>query len=380
MADDITIDPNQTYSIGTAARLLSISASTVRNLERRGQLEAIRTPGGQRRFRGAELLRAREESINVPTKNPPTGLTATTDADAKLRRAWLGSWVARAQREVPADTPANVRFQLVADLERALRTCGPESTGPEVELLFKSVVDHATQRAQDADEAAVCSAMKAELIDDALAHLRRKIDTLPKRLVGAPTSFERTHIRATLRDQLRDSLSRRLKGDESWDEVRVLADEFLAEWYVKHAQGTRVPHSVKVLAAAAAGFAGGAAATAALDPRIRAAVVKLKDPLRAVAIEMLNRFSAPPPSTSAPSNQPNQPTTAPPPSRPSVGAITLRPYAYRQPRRYSGITRAPQQVGPSRITPSDGHLRQDGAPNGEAVAHNPERSSDTSFS
>jgi excisionase family DNA binding protein len=371
MADDVTIDPNQTYSIGTAARLLGISASTVRNLERRGQLEAIRTPGGQRRFRGAELLRVREESISAPTKNPSTVSNATTDADAKLRHAWLGSWVARAQRELPANAPADIRFQLVVDLERALRTFGPEPPGPEVELLFKSVVDRARQRTEDAHEAAVRNAMKGELLDYALAHLRRMIDSLPKRMVGGPHSVERRHIRATLRDQLRDSLSRRFHGDETWDQVRELTNEFLDAWYVKQAPGARLPNAVNLLAAGAAGAVGGAAAAATLDPRIRAAVAKLKGPLRSLAIEVLNRFSAPPPSTSAPSNQPNQPTTAPPPPRPSVGAITLRPYAYRRPRKFSGITRAPQEAGPSGITPSDGYPRQDGSPNAEAVAHNP---------
>jgi excisionase family DNA binding protein len=380
MADNMTIDPNQTYSIGTAARLLGISASTVRNLERGGQLEAVRTPGGQRRFHGAELLRVRAESTSASTKNPSTVSTAATDADAKLRHSWLGSWVARAQRELPADTPADIRFQLIADLERALRTFGPESTGPEVELLFKSVVDRARQRTEDAHEAAVRKAMNGELLDYALAHLRRGIDSLPKRVVGGPHSFERRHIRATLRDQLRDSLSRRLHGDETWDQVRELTDEFLAAWYVKHPPGGRLPNSLKLLVTGATGALGGAAAVATLDPRVRAAVAKLKDPLQSLAIEVLNHFSAPPPSTSASSNQPNQPTTAPPPSQPSVGAITLRPYAYRRPRRYSEITRAPLEASPSSVTPSDGQPRPDGAPNGEAVVRNPERSSDTNFS
>jgi excisionase family DNA binding protein len=370
MADDISIDPKQTYSIGSAARLLGISASTVRNLERRGQLEAVRTPGGQRRFRGAELLRVRKESISGPTKNRSTVSPTATDADAKLRHAWLGSWMARAQRELPADTPADIRFQLVTDLERALRTSGPESTGPEVELLFKSVVDRARQRAEDVHEAAVRSAMKAELIDDALAHLRRKIDTLPKRLVGAPTSFERTHIRASLRDQLRDALEGHLRGDETWHQVRERADEFLAEWYVEQALGTRFPNAVKVIAGTVAGFAGGATAAAALDPRIRAAVAKLKDPLRSLVVEALNRFGAPSSSPSSPSTQPDQPAQAPPPARPGVGVIGLRPSAYRSCGRYFGTVHRPQ-ASPNGTTPPTGPLAQSGPTSGQSGIDTP---------
>jgi len=367
--DDVTIDPNQTYSIGTAARLLGISASTVRNLERRGQIEAIRTPGGQRRFRGAELLRMREESTSVPT-NKSTVPTATSAADAKLRHAWLGSWVARAQRELPADTPADIRFNLVADLERALRTSGPESTGPEVELLFKSVVDRTRQRTEDAYEAAVRDAMKGGLLDYALARLRRMIDSLPKRVVGGAHSLERRHIRATLRDQLRDALSRRLHGDESWDHVRDFTDEFLAAWYVKEAPGSRLPNTVKLLAAGATGLAGGAAAAAALDPQIRAAMAKLKDPLRSLAISFLNRINTPSPSPSSPSTQPDQPAPAPRAPRPGVGAIRLRPSGYRRHHRYSGTVRMPL-ASPSGIGPSGGLPGQSGPANGTAIPDSP---------
>lgn len=251
MSASVKIDPDGTYPIGAAARLIGVSASTMRDLERRGQIECTRTPGGQRRFTGSDLLRLREQSTSTPPKKPAPSSPhrAASAEDVKVRQAWLNQFIARGQRDLSPDAPAEIRFQFAADLERALRAFGPESVGAEVELLFNSVAERAKQRAQDADETAVRSAVKAELIEDALARLRGRIDTLPRRLVGAPTSFERTHIRATLRNQLRDSLSRRLQGDETWDQVRELADEFFAEWYVKHAVGTSVPNTVKLLAA-----------------------------------------------------------------------------------------------------------------------------------
>src|SRR5262249_59737200 len=54
------VNPEGQYSIGSASELLGLSPSTVRDLERRGQIECIRTPGGQRRISGAEILRLLE--------------------------------------------------------------------------------------------------------------------------------------------------------------------------------------------------------------------------------------------------------------------------------------------------------------------------------
>lgn len=53
--------PTNTYrddelvGVGTAARILGVSISTVRRWEADGHIVALRTPGGQRRFRVSEL-------------------------------------------------------------------------------------------------------------------------------------------------------------------------------------------------------------------------------------------------------------------------------------------------------------------------------------
>lgn len=268
MADDMTIDRNRIYAIGLAARLLGVSPSTLRDLERRGQLEATRTPRGQRRFLGAELIRVREQSIGVFRK-PPTVSTASVDAEAQARHGWLGSWVARAQRELPSDAPAEARVRLGADLERALRPLGPKSADADVERLVKSLIDRARCQTDESREAAERRAMKGQLLDHALAHLRRRIHALSTRLVGATGSLERQHIRSMLRNQLRDLLQKRFAGDEDWDQARELADEVLADWYVKQSPASRIPTTVKVLAAGATGVVGGAAGrgcTRSTDP------------------------------------------------------------------------------------------------------------------
>ena len=52
-------------AIGEVAKSFGVAVSTVRNWERRGHITAIRTPGGQRRFRRTDieaLLTAKESA------------------------------------------------------------------------------------------------------------------------------------------------------------------------------------------------------------------------------------------------------------------------------------------------------------------------------
>ncbi len=258
MSDKVRITPNTIYSIGTAARQLGLSTSALRDLERRGKLECTRTPGGQRRFAGSELLQLREPSSGVHLKKEratPTPGAATT-ANAKARQAWLGQLIARAQRELPVDAPADVRLRLGADLERPLRNVGPAAPFGEIEPVVKRQVDQARRQAQEAQEQAQRREIRDELLDHAQAHLRRSIESLPGRAVGAPGSLKRRHVRAMLRDQLRDRLQKRLNGDEAWHQVRDLVDEFVAAWYVEQPGEPLIPSAMKVLAAGAIGVAG----------------------------------------------------------------------------------------------------------------------------
>ena len=309
MADDVTIDPDGIYLISAAARLLGVSASTLRDLERRGKIEGTRTPGGQRRFTGSALLRLRAESNRVHPRTPrPAADSTATDPDAKTRQAWLGQVMAQAQR---------------------------------------------------AQEEAERREMKGELVDCALAELRRRIDALSKRVVGAPGSLKRRHVQTTLRDQLRDRLQKRLRGDEDWDQVRELAVELLAAWYVEQTPDSRIPKTVQLLVAGATGVVGGAAGAATLSPEIRAQAAKLKAPLLAAVGQLLNRLSAPPPPTSPPPSLASHGTPAPPPYRPAVGADTGWPRSYRRPSRYSPSgTRKPPEARPGGLTPSDAQVRE----------------------
>ena len=50
-------DPPEWLAIGDVARVLDVSVATVRNWERAGKITAIRTPGGQRRFKRADVDR-----------------------------------------------------------------------------------------------------------------------------------------------------------------------------------------------------------------------------------------------------------------------------------------------------------------------------------
>ncbi len=336
MVDRVHIDPDRVYSVSIAARFLGVSPSTLRDLARRGLVACTRTPGGQRRFAGADLLRLQDESIRRPSKpaRPTSSGGPATTEEAQARQAWLGALIARVQRELPLDTPAEIRLRLGAELERALRDLGPASPCDAVDPLVKSLIDRATRQTRDAQEDARRRETKGLLLEYALAHLRRSIDALPKHMVGAPGSPRGRHVRATLRERLRDQLQKRLTGAEPWHEVRDLVEEFVAAWYVEQPSDRRIPDAVKLLAAGMTGAAGGAAAAAALDPRIRAGVAKLTDRLLSRAAELAKRFRTPPPSA-APSPNPARPAvTRPWQPGPWIGLVGSWPPSYRKIRRH----------------------------------------------
>jgi len=190
---------------------------------------------------------------------------------------------------------------------------------------MKSLVERATHKMNDSDAETQRRERKVELIEHALAHLRRSLDALPTRIVGSRGSHERRHIGATLRDQLRAALAKRLGGDEGWDHIRDLVEEFVAGWYVKHAGGPRIPDAVKFLAVGVTGVAGGAAAAAALDPQIRAGAVKLKERLLSLAAEVARRVATPPPPAPPPAAPAKDTTTPPSPTGLSTGMLGVSP-------------------------------------------------------
>jgi hypothetical protein len=373
MSDDLRIDPNRHYPISSAAKLLGMSASTVRDFERRGRLACTRTPGGQRRFAGSDLLRLREESAARPPRNatPTSAHLAGTTEDIKAHQAWLGALIAGAQRELPADASAEIRLRLAADIEHALRPFGLAAAVGDLQRLVKSLVEQATQQWEAAQEAGARREMKLELIEFGLAQLRRHIDTLAPRLVGRKGSLMRRHIQATLRDEFRAMLVRELRGDEDWGRVRDRAEEFVAAWYVRQAPTSRIPKAATLIAAGATGVIGGAAATAALSPEVRARLAQLKGPLRTIAEQLLARLSTTPPSGSPPTDPPEQATTNRPSRfRPAVGVGAGWPPGYRPRSRYPGPgTRTSPKVTPE-PPPTNPHAGTPTSP--ERLTHAPE--------
>ncbi len=369
MSDQGSIDPNGRYSIGVAARLIALSPATLRALQQQGKVQCSWTPGGQRKFSGSELIRIRDESRGMPprTSTRTSRPGAVTNEEAKARESWLAPISGRAQRELAVDTSAAIRVQLSADLERALRPFGPASPPDDVEALISSLIARAKRQAEQADEDAERRERTDELIADALAHVQQRIDRLPKRLVGAARSLKRQNTQALLRARLRDQLQKRLRGDEDEAQVRDLADAGLAAWVDAQGPGSRVPHTLKLLAAGATGFLGGGAAAAALSPELRARAAELKAPLVSWAGNVLKRFSAPPPPASPPPPPADQAAPAPPPFRPGVG-VAGWPSSYpRSSRSFRRATSTLPKTLPGSVTASEGQVRDVAPTNTDAV-------------
>jgi len=75
-------------SISEAARRLGLSVDTVRALERTGELRAVRTPGGHRRFNPAVLdaYRARRSRPNAGRQRPQTSTPVAPSRPPARRR------------------------------------------------------------------------------------------------------------------------------------------------------------------------------------------------------------------------------------------------------------------------------------------------------
>lgn len=58
-SDGADLVDDELVPIGTAARLLGVTVGTIRRWDEAGHITAVRTPGGQRRFRRSEIARLR---------------------------------------------------------------------------------------------------------------------------------------------------------------------------------------------------------------------------------------------------------------------------------------------------------------------------------
>jgi excisionase family DNA binding protein len=301
------IDPDQLYPVAAAARLLGLSASAFRDLERSGRLTCERTAGRHRRVAGSELLRFLEagaqDQPQEPTLAPAPPVSA---ADRAARQAWLARWISEGLGALPAESPAAVRLRLRTDIERALRGYDPEVPDPEVSALVQTLADHAREQMEAEQERVDRAANKAALIEYGQETLAKALHHLPSRLVGAPKTPTRRHLQARLRDELRGYLGSRLTGEELVFDVDELVRDFEASWQVEHTPPSRVPPAVKAVATGLVGAVGGAAAVTLSVPSIRATV---KERMTALATDLSQRLrtainNTPPASSGRPGSSP----------------------------------------------------------------------------
>jgi MerR family transcriptional regulator, redox-sensitive transcriptional activator SoxR len=93
------VDEDDLLSIGEIGRRSGMAASALRFYEREGLIEAVRSPGGQRRYRRSVLrrlafVRAAQnvgltlDEIRAALAAPPAGRTPTRADWARLSRSW----------------------------------------------------------------------------------------------------------------------------------------------------------------------------------------------------------------------------------------------------------------------------------------------------
>lgn len=92
-------------SLKIAAEILGCGMSTLRTWDNDGSLKAVRTPGGQRRYRMEDLERVQREGLRMPGKefvpntvNIPTALHRIAKVEAAKEGVTLQAWIIEAMK------------------------------------------------------------------------------------------------------------------------------------------------------------------------------------------------------------------------------------------------------------------------------------------
>ena len=189
------------------------------------------------------------------------------------RRAWLSGWKERAVEALPTVVPVDVKVAVRRAVETALASHGPEDPVAELQDLVTTVVCAIKDQWIGETRAQEQEARKAKLLQCAEEWIDDVMVTrLPSELVGAPHSPKRLHVLATLRQQIRQTLSTELTGDETVESVIQRVQEELATWAMEQNPEMDRRTLLRRLAPwAVTALAGGIAATA-WSPELRTGV------------------------------------------------------------------------------------------------------------
>jgi len=80
--DILSSDPSEMVSTGGAATMLGVSPKTIYRMEKKGLIESVRTPGGQRRFKRRDLENYLERSKTFVAPQNPSKYRATHSGQA----------------------------------------------------------------------------------------------------------------------------------------------------------------------------------------------------------------------------------------------------------------------------------------------------------
>jgi len=145
----------------------------------------------------------------------------------ETRRLWVAKWKASAVRQMPADTPLEVKVQLRADVDRALARYRPDDDEAEISDIVSNVVEEANARLRAKLTGQLQEAGKRLVIALASVYLRAGLAKFDQRLVAAMLKRPGSSS-AALTARLQGHLKHRLKGDDDQGDVQRLVDAWIA--------------------------------------------------------------------------------------------------------------------------------------------------------
>ena len=209
----------------------------------------------------------------IRSRHPAPPRAAETPTLTSEWRRWVSEWKERAVQALPTVVPVDVKVAARRAVETALASYGPEDPVAELQDLVTSVVRAIKDQWIEETRAQEREARKAKLLQCAEEWIDDVMVTrLPSELVGAPHSPKRLHVLATLRQQIRQTLSTELTGDETVESVIQRVQEELATWAMEQNPEMDRRTLLRRLAPwAVTALAGGIAATA-WSPELRTGV------------------------------------------------------------------------------------------------------------
>lgn len=209
---------------------------------------------------------------------------------AEARRRWLAEWKQWAIEQLPTAAPRDMKVQIRAAVERALRSFGPEDDREEVLDIVTTIAEEMLRRLKAAADRAAHKAQKEEVLRLAALLVRSALAKFPRQQTAEMLNRPGYSLQA-LTVRLRRRLDRDLTGKESLEEIQARVTAWVEARLAEQPPGSKgVGRKVVVAAALGVGL------LALERPALRDAALRRLFEAHDKARQWIRQWMPPPPA------------------------------------------------------------------------------------